>query len=33
LLSKLDEQGGIDWGMTHLDGTFVAAKRGAKRSG
>ena len=33
LLSKLDEEGRIDWRMAHLDGTFVSAKRGATRLG
>ncbi len=32
LLSKLDERSHIDWTIAHLDGTFVPAKRGAKRS-
>ena len=31
LLSKLDERGHLDWTTAHLDGTFVPAKRGAKR--
>ena len=32
LLSTLDERGRLDWKMAHLDGCFVPAKRGVKRS-
>ena len=28
LLSRLDEQGRLDWQRAHLDGTFIPAKKG-----
>ena len=33
LLSNLDEKGQLDWQKAHLDGTFIAAKKGEKQSG
>ena len=33
LLSRLDQQQRLDWNRAHLDGTFIAAKKGAMRSG
>ena len=33
LLSNLDEKGQLDWQKAHLDGTFIAAKKGEKLSG
>ena len=33
LLQELDEQGKVEWTRAFLDGTFVPAKRGARKSG
>jgi transposase len=33
LLSNLNEKGKLDWEKAHLDGTFIAAKKGEKLSG
>jgi hypothetical protein len=33
LLRELDEEGKVEWTRAFLDGTFVPAKRGARKSG
>jgi len=33
LLASLDEKGKLDWSKAHLDGTFIAAKKGENQSG
>lgn len=33
MLASLDEKGKLDWDKAHLDGTFIAAKKGEKPSG
>lgn len=32
-ISTLEERGGLDWSRAFLDGTFVPAKRGARKWG
>jgi hypothetical protein len=32
-LGALDEQGQLDWSRAFLDGSFVPAKKGVKKSG